>query len=280
MRSQAIVEFGAPLQGHRNATPTPQGTEVLLSVTDCGVCHSDVHIHDGYFDLGGGNKLPLARCSFPHTLGHEIEGEVVALGPDAKGAKIGDMHAVFPWIGCGQCAACLRNEEHSASRPRNLGCSAGMPGRLRHACDRAASAISARLRQHQSGAGRGLYVLGPHRIRRDEESRQAWTRRSGRRARLRRRRHDGRAIRQGAVRQRPDRGGHRRRPSRSREESGRGRRPTTPKRRASQATDGRHEGRRICGRRFRGLGSELRVCQFQSSAKAARSSSSDCSAAA
>jgi len=101
---------------------------VLLKVTNCGVCHSDVHIHDGFFDLGGGNKLPLGNMKLPHTMGHEIEGEVIAMGPDAKGVKIGDRRAAFPWIGCGQCPACLRNEEQYCGKPRNLGCSSNTPG--------------------------------------------------------------------------------------------------------------------------------------------------------
>jgi len=128
MLSQAIVEFGKPLQAIESPTPEPKGTEVLLKVENAGVCHSDVHIHDGYFDLGGGNKLPLANIKFPHTLGHEIEGEVVALGPDAKGVSIGDKRAAFPWIGCGDCAACLRGEENLCTKPRQLGCSANVPG--------------------------------------------------------------------------------------------------------------------------------------------------------
>jgi D-arabinose 1-dehydrogenase-like Zn-dependent alcohol dehydrogenase len=128
MLSQAVVEFGAPLQAIETPTPVPQGTEVLLRIANCGVCHSDVHIHDGFFELGGGNRLPLANLKMPHTMGHEIEGEVVALGPDAKGVKIGDRRAAFPWIGCGECAACQRGEEQLCGRPRNLGCSAGVPG--------------------------------------------------------------------------------------------------------------------------------------------------------
>jgi D-arabinose 1-dehydrogenase-like Zn-dependent alcohol dehydrogenase len=128
MLSQAVVEFGSPLKSIETPTPMPQGTEVLLKVTNCGVCHSDVHIHDGYFDLGGGNKLPLGTLKLPHTMGHEIEGEVVAMGPEAKGVKIGDRRAAFPWIGCGQCPACLRNEEQYCTKPRNLGCSANTPG--------------------------------------------------------------------------------------------------------------------------------------------------------
>ena len=128
MRSQALVEFGAPLQEIETPTPVPTGTEVLLKTHNAGVCHSDVHIHDGYFDLGGGNKLPLGSLKLPHTMGHEIEGEVVAIGPDAKGVKVGERYAAFPWIGCGDCAACLRGEENLCNRPRQLGCSAGVPG--------------------------------------------------------------------------------------------------------------------------------------------------------
>jgi D-arabinose 1-dehydrogenase-like Zn-dependent alcohol dehydrogenase len=129
MRSQAVVEFGAPLQEIETPTPVPQGTEVLLKVHNAGVCHSDVHIHDGYFDLGGGNKLPMANIQLPHTLGHEIEGEVVAVGPDAKGIEVGARYAAFPWIGCGKCPSCLRGEENiCVGGPRQLGCSNGCPG--------------------------------------------------------------------------------------------------------------------------------------------------------
>jgi D-arabinose 1-dehydrogenase-like Zn-dependent alcohol dehydrogenase len=128
MHAQAITEFGKPLQHVETPTPQPQGSEVVVKVTNCGVCHSDVHIHDGYFDLGNGGKLPLAAMKLPHTLGHEIEGEVVAVGPDAKGVKVGQHFAVFPWIGCGDCPACLRGEENYCGRPRNLGCSSGFGG--------------------------------------------------------------------------------------------------------------------------------------------------------
>ena len=129
MQSQAITEFGKPLQLVETPTPTPTGTEVLLKVHNAGVCHSDVHIHDGYFDLGGGNKLPMASMKLPHTLGHEIEGEVVAVGPDVKDVKVGQRFAAFPWIGCGKCPACERGEENiCVGGPRQLGCSSGVAG--------------------------------------------------------------------------------------------------------------------------------------------------------
>jgi D-arabinose 1-dehydrogenase-like Zn-dependent alcohol dehydrogenase len=129
MLSQAVTEFGAPLQPIESPTPTPAGTEVLLKIHNSGVCHSDVHIHEGFFDLGGGNKLPMSGVKLPHTLGHEIEGEVGAVGPDVKDIKIGARYAAFPWIGCGKCAACLRGDENlCVGAPRQLGCSNGCPG--------------------------------------------------------------------------------------------------------------------------------------------------------
>jgi NADPH:quinone reductase-like Zn-dependent oxidoreductase len=60
MISQDVVEWGKPLQQAVRETPTPHGTEVLVKVKYCGVCHSDVHIRDGYFDLGGGRKFQMS----------------------------------------------------------------------------------------------------------------------------------------------------------------------------------------------------------------------------
>ena len=50
MKSYQVIEWGKPLEERRYRTPEPSGTEVLLKVTACGVCHSDLHIHSGYFD--------------------------------------------------------------------------------------------------------------------------------------------------------------------------------------------------------------------------------------
>ena len=57
----------------------------------CGVCHSDIHIHDGYFDLGGGAKLPTPLME-PLTMGHEIYGELVETGEDVHGVEIGKKY--------------------------------------------------------------------------------------------------------------------------------------------------------------------------------------------
>ena len=123
MRMFQVCTCGQPLQCNEQATPEPKGAEVLLKVLAAGVCHSDLHLADGWFDLGGGKRLSLADrgMKLPVTLGHENVGEVVALGPDAKGVKVGDRVLVDPWIGCGTCAPCARNEDNLCTAMRSLG---------------------------------------------------------------------------------------------------------------------------------------------------------------
>jgi D-arabinose 1-dehydrogenase-like Zn-dependent alcohol dehydrogenase len=122
MLSYQVEAFGKPLAQVIRDTPVPQGSEVIVKVGSCGVCHSDVHLHDGYFDLGGDVKLDMTRTvQPPRTLGHEIAGTVVAVGPDAQGVKIGDRRVVFPWIGCGACSLCAAGNEHLCNKPAALG---------------------------------------------------------------------------------------------------------------------------------------------------------------
>lgn len=119
MISYQTAEPGAPLERVESATPTPQGTEVLVRMVACGVCHSDIHLHDGEFNLGNDKKLEVGRPGL--VLGHEIFGEVVAVGPEAKDVNVGDRRVVYPWIGCGECASCRRGEEHLCTPGRGLG---------------------------------------------------------------------------------------------------------------------------------------------------------------
>ena len=113
MKSYDVCECGAPLKLMERPTPKPTGTEVLLKVIAAGVCHSDLHIWEGHYDLGGGKTLQLSDrgVKLPLTMGHENVGEVVAVGPDAKGVKVGDRRLVYPWLGCGECAICQTGEE-------------------------------------------------------------------------------------------------------------------------------------------------------------------------
>ena len=123
MLSYQVVESGAPLRTTEQEMPTPQGTQVLLKVLAAGVCHSDLHIWDGYYEIGGGRKLRLADrgIKLPLTMGHEIVGEVVAAGPGAAGVAIGVVRLVNPWMGCGECKVCKRGEENLCLKPQNIG---------------------------------------------------------------------------------------------------------------------------------------------------------------
>lgn len=102
MHCQALFAYGQPLRQRVLETPVPRGSEVLVRVERCGVCHSDLHLQDGYFELGGERRLDISKDRpLPFTLGHEI--------------------AVYPWIGCGSCAACRAGEENLCAAHRHLG---------------------------------------------------------------------------------------------------------------------------------------------------------------
>ena len=122
MRRQSLVKFDAPLCETVIDTPKPVDRQVLVRIERCGLCHSDLHIQDGYADLGGGKRLDTTRgMTLPFTLGHEIAGVVEEVGPDAPKNLIGAKRAVFPWIGCGQCRECLAGDENLCAKQRFLG---------------------------------------------------------------------------------------------------------------------------------------------------------------
>lgn len=82
MRSFKMTRFGSPLCEAVEPVPEPAGTQVLVKVKARGVCHSDLHILDRYFDLGHGRKMDLTRgIQLPKTPGHEIAGVVAAVDP-------------------------------------------------------------------------------------------------------------------------------------------------------------------------------------------------------
>ncbi|MGT2455493.1 alcohol dehydrogenase [Cupriavidus basilensis] len=104
---------------------TPVGTEVVIEVTRCGVCHTDLHIQDGYYDAGGGKKINLKDRGVtpPVVMGHEVLGRLVAKGPDAPigDEEIGKTFLVYPWLGCGVCDVCQRGDENFCTKPQSIG---------------------------------------------------------------------------------------------------------------------------------------------------------------
>jgi alcohol dehydrogenase, propanol-preferring len=129
MKSFQVADFNAPLKEVDQPTPQPEGTQVLVRVKAAGVCHSDLHIWEGGYDLGHGRK-PLSLkdrgVSLPRTMGHETVGEIVAFGPGAKGEtgglKVGDVALVYPWLGCSKCETCRGGDENMCVvKPNSLG---------------------------------------------------------------------------------------------------------------------------------------------------------------
>jgi propanol-preferring alcohol dehydrogenase len=98
------VQPGRPLVHHReHPRPVPGPDELLVRVLVCGVCRTDLHLRDG--------DLPVHRQDV--VPGHEVVGEVVAVGPAVTGTTVGTRVGIA-WLRrtCGRCAYCLRGDEN------------------------------------------------------------------------------------------------------------------------------------------------------------------------
>jgi alcohol dehydrogenase, propanol-preferring len=117
----SFTRWGGALEAQAVELQPAAGHEVTVRVTHCGMCHSDLHVQAGGFDMGGGKLSSLERtgAKLPVTMGHEVCGEVVELGPDAQGVAIGDKVVVYPWLGCGACPVCERGDDHLCPRASN-----------------------------------------------------------------------------------------------------------------------------------------------------------------
>ncbi len=123
MKLWAIVENLKPLEVLNLPDPVPTGTEVVLAVTHCGVCQSDLNTWRGEYDMGGGQRMKITErgVTFPRAPGHEVVGTVVAIGPEAQGVAIGDRRIIYPFIGCGTCDRCLAGDENLCAQQTILG---------------------------------------------------------------------------------------------------------------------------------------------------------------
>lgn len=123
MDAWVLSEWDKPLRKTRQPIPMPTGTEILLKVTHAGVCHSDLHIAEGFYDMGGGEKFHVKDrgVQLPVALGHEILGEVAAVGPDARIISLGTRQIVYPWLGCGNCTRCMQEQDNLCASQKALG---------------------------------------------------------------------------------------------------------------------------------------------------------------
>lgn len=117
MLAARLEATGEPMRLVDVARPRPSGTEVLVRVAGCGVCHTDLHIVDG----------TQTRVELPLTLGHEVAGYVEAAGPAAAAAlrrarvAVGDSVLVYGGWGCGECRECRGGSEQRCERSRAPG---------------------------------------------------------------------------------------------------------------------------------------------------------------
>jgi len=123
MKVARITEPDAPLKVEEVETPKPSGPQVVVKIKATGVCHSDLHLWEGGYDLGDGTfmKVTDRGVKYPVTPGHEIVGHVHEAGSDVRGVSAGDQVLVYPWIGCGRCAACGAGNENLCDTPKSLG---------------------------------------------------------------------------------------------------------------------------------------------------------------
>jgi D-arabinose 1-dehydrogenase-like Zn-dependent alcohol dehydrogenase len=124
MKAARIVKPSEPLQIQELQTPTTGVcTQVLIKVQSSGVCHSDVHVWEGYYEGIEGQPLKTTDrgVKYPLTPGHEIAGTVDGLGEQVEGFSKNEKVLVYPWIGEGLCPACRIGEENLCDKPRSLG---------------------------------------------------------------------------------------------------------------------------------------------------------------
>jgi threonine dehydrogenase-like Zn-dependent dehydrogenase len=100
MKAAVFRAVGQPLSIETLPDPTPAPTEIVLKVARCGICATDLSMSSGH-----GEQWPLGT-----VLGHEMAGEVVAVGSAVTNFKVGDLAAPMSFVPCGTCADCLKGE--------------------------------------------------------------------------------------------------------------------------------------------------------------------------
>ncbi|MBW2617189.1 MAG: zinc-dependent alcohol dehydrogenase family protein [Deltaproteobacteria bacterium] len=108
----SLDENKKPLEMVNLPDPLPKDNEVLVKVSACGVCHTELDEIEG--------RIPPPR--FPVVLGHEIVGRVEETGSNANKFKIGDRVGIG-WIysACGECKFCLSSNENLCENFRATG---------------------------------------------------------------------------------------------------------------------------------------------------------------
>ncbi|MCZ6797345.1 MAG: zinc-dependent alcohol dehydrogenase family protein [Gammaproteobacteria bacterium] len=108
MRAMILEKPGVPLQLLKKPDPIPGPGQVLVKISACGVCRTDLHVVDG----------DLPEPKLPIIPGHEIVGRVAGLGEGVDHFKLGERVGI-PWLGstCGRCSYCKSGTENLCDEP-------------------------------------------------------------------------------------------------------------------------------------------------------------------
>ncbi|HLS81444.1 MAG TPA: alcohol dehydrogenase catalytic domain-containing protein [Steroidobacter sp.] len=108
MKAAVFQGVGQPLVIEERPEPSPGPDEVVIKVGRAGICGSDLHM----------TSEPGTTILAGAIIGHELAGEVVALGKGVTSLRIGDRVAPLPFVGCGRCAACGDGRPHHCAQAR------------------------------------------------------------------------------------------------------------------------------------------------------------------
>jgi 2-desacetyl-2-hydroxyethyl bacteriochlorophyllide A dehydrogenase len=107
-----LEAYNTELKPSERAKPQPQPGEIVLRVSHCGICGTDLKIASG--------KL-ASIVRLPHVPGHEIVGQVESVGRGVQGIREGDRGVAYFYIGCGVCELCRSGKENVCFSLRRLG---------------------------------------------------------------------------------------------------------------------------------------------------------------
>jgi 2-desacetyl-2-hydroxyethyl bacteriochlorophyllide A dehydrogenase len=113
MKTMVLSQYNMPLEVQEREIPQAEPDEVLLKVKACGICQTDLKIIRG--------AIPPPIVTLPHVLGHEVVGEIAAVGKNVCGFQQGDVGVVYSYVTCRNCEQCLAGRENICNHLERIG---------------------------------------------------------------------------------------------------------------------------------------------------------------
>lgn len=108
---QQVMTAPGKIEFHEVPVPDVGEDQVLIKIQNIGICGSDIHVYHG--------KHPFT--SYPVTQGHEVSGEITALGAKAEGLHVGQKVTIEPQVYCGQCHPCRHGKYNLCEELKVMG---------------------------------------------------------------------------------------------------------------------------------------------------------------